>query len=308
MRTWKIACGAAIVALGLATGAHADEWNKLTYLTFSAPVSMPGITLPAGTYRFELMDPDSSRRVIRVSDKDGTHQFGIFLSISDRKIEPSDQPVVMFRETAAGIPQAIRAWFYPGETFGYEFVYPHEQAMKIAQATHQPVLAMNESPSSTTEDERVASMRGADVGRIDENGRPVSADEQLKNSSAQRPAATPAATSSLTTTSASSTTTAAAEPPAPPSAPAAPQTSTARTPASTAAAQPTTAPRPTTAQPATAPNVATDRTSSPSTAVGTTGRSSALPRTASPLPAMTLLTFLSLGAAGCVRVARKAIA
>src|SRR5207245_2922314 len=68
MRTWRIACTAAVLALGLATAAHADEWNKLTYLTFSGPVNMPGITLPAGTYRFELMDPDSSRRVIRVSD------------------------------------------------------------------------------------------------------------------------------------------------------------------------------------------------------------------------------------------------
>jgi hypothetical protein len=304
MRTWRIACGAAIVALGLATGAHADEWNKLTYLTFSGPVSMPGITLPAGTYRFELMDPDSSRRVIRVSDKDGTNQFGIFLSISDRKMEPSDQPVVMFRETAAGTPQAIRAWFYPGETYGYEFVYPHDQAMKIAKATHQPVLAMNESPSSTTEDERVASLRGAEVGRIDENGRPVSADEQLKNSSSQRPAATTASTSTSTTTSTSSTTTASAEPPAPSTAP---QSSTAGTPASTSSAQPTTAPRASTAQPSTSANPATDRTPAPSTAVGTSGRST-LPRTASPLPTVMMLTVLSLCAAGCVRVARKAIA
>src|SRR5690349_8432439 len=115
MRTVKIACCAAVLAFGLATAAHADEWNKLTYLTFTAPVSMPGITLPAGTYRFELMDPDSSRRVIRVSDKDGSKNYGIFLSIPDRKIDPSDDPVVMFREMPAGLPRAIRAWFYPGE-------------------------------------------------------------------------------------------------------------------------------------------------------------------------------------------------
>src|ERR1051325_5436247 len=90
MRTWRIVCSAAVVALGIAAAAHADEWNKLTYLTFSGPVTMPGITLPAGTYRFELMDPDASRRVIRVSDKDGSKNYGIFLSISDQKLQPSD--------------------------------------------------------------------------------------------------------------------------------------------------------------------------------------------------------------------------
>src|SRR5438132_8260289 len=108
MRTWRIACSAAVLVIGLATAAHADEWNKLTYLTFSGPVNMPGITLPAGTYRFELMDPDSSRRVIRVSDKDGTKNYGIFLSISDEKAAPSDNAVVMIKETPAGSLQAIQ--------------------------------------------------------------------------------------------------------------------------------------------------------------------------------------------------------
>ena len=97
MRKVMIACSAALFALTFAGTAHADEWNKLTYLTFSGPVQLPGITLPAGTYRFELADPDSSRRIIRVSDKDGSKNYGMFLSISDQKLEPSDKPVVMFK-------------------------------------------------------------------------------------------------------------------------------------------------------------------------------------------------------------------
>jgi hypothetical protein len=328
MRTWKVACGAALVAVGLmAAPAHADEWNKLTYLTFSAPVTMPGVTLPAGTYRFELMDPDTSRRVIRVSDKDGSKQFGIFLSISDRKLEPSDDPVVMFREMPAGLPQAVRAWFYPGETYGYEFVYPHDQAEKIAKATHQSVLAMNEPASSTTENERVTSMRGADVGRIDENGKPVSSDAELKESSSQRPAQTATATGAATTASSTSapspttseSTTASASPrpapapspsTAPSSAPAAPS-STAPTAASTTAssAASSTASNPTTAQSNTArSSTADDRAAA--RAVGTSGASRAprLPRTASPIPLLALLSTLSIAGAAGVRIARKSIA
>src|SRR5689334_19552760 len=205
MRRLTIACSAALLAVGLAGTAHADEWNKLTYLTFSGPVQLPGITLPAGTYRFELADPDSSRRIIRVSDKDGSKNYGMFLSISDEKLEPSDNPVVMFKETPAGAPQAVQAWFYPGERHGYEFAYPHDQALKIAKATHGSVLAVKDTPKASTDDERVASMKSAETSRIDENGRPVSADEQLKDSSSLHPSNTTAKnkTSSSASTTAS---------------------------------------------------------------------------------------------------------
>jgi len=325
MRTWKIACSAALLALGLATAAHADEWNKLTYLTFSGPVSMPGITLPAGTYRFELIDPDTTRRVIRVSDRDGSKNYGIFLSVSDSKLEPSDDPVVMFRETPSGIPQAIRAWFYPGETSGYEFVYPHDQAEKIAKATHQAVLAMNEPSSSTTEEDRVTSMRGAKYGRIDENGRPASSDEQLKNSSSQQPATTTAqsnsAASSSTTTASGSTSTTTASNSATPRSNTAQSSNTASNTASSntasanaarsTTAPPTTAPRSTTASRSkTASAAATDQNTANSGAVGTSGRAAgrSLPRTASSMPFIALLSLLSIGSAAGVRVARKAIA
>ena len=32
---------------------------------------MPGMVLPAGSYKFELADPDSTRRVVRISEKEG---------------------------------------------------------------------------------------------------------------------------------------------------------------------------------------------------------------------------------------------
>ncbi|MCU1384196.1 MAG: hypothetical protein JWL71_2893 [Acidobacteria bacterium] len=203
MSKWRIACSAAILAAGLAPSAHADEFTKLTLLTFSGPVDVPGITLPAGTYRFELADPTTSRRVVRVSDKDGTKSYGMFISMPNQRMTPTDNPVVMFKESAAGAPPAVQVWFYPGETYGYEFAYPHDQALKIAKATHQPVLAYADDSKGTSSDtDRLASMNKADVSRIDENDRPVSSDEALKESSEQRtPVATPAPTTAATSTS-----------------------------------------------------------------------------------------------------------
>lgn len=187
MSTWRIACSAAILSLALAPGARADDFTKLTLLTFSGPVDVPGITLAAGTYRFSLADPQSGRRVVKVASKDGTKTYGMFISRPDQRLTPSNQPVVMFKETAAGAPPAVKAWFYPGESYGYEFAYPHDQALKIARATHEPVLSYTDHSAASSSDEgRLAAMKGAEVGRIDENDKPVSSDEALKESSEAR--------------------------------------------------------------------------------------------------------------------------
>jgi hypothetical protein len=285
-----VLCAAAILAACLAPAAHADEWTKLTYFTFSAPVEMPGMVLPAGSYKFELADPDSTRRVVRISDKEGGKIQGIFLSIPDQKLEPSDKPIVMFRETPAGAPEAVKAWFYPGETTGYEFVYPHDQALKIAKATHTSVLTAKGEVTGTT--------LASDTTHIDENDRVLSADEQLKDSAKR--AATSTSTTSTTTTTAS-TTTAAAPAPVPVTPPATTTTSTTTTaaavePPATVAPQPMTTPRGTTI---TEP-----------TPVGTSGQTESprrgLPKTASPLPLFELLSGLSIAGGFALRALRKA--
>src|SRR5437899_5716194 len=231
----RVLCGAALLAVCLAPAAHADEWTKLTYFTFSAPVEMPGMVLPAGSYKFELADPDSTRRVVRISDKEGGKIHGIFLSIPDQKLEPSDKPIVMFRETPAGAPEAVKAWFYPGETTGYEFVYPHDQALKIAKATHTSVLTAKGEVTGTT--------LASDTTRVDENDRVLSADEQLKDSAKR---ATTTSTTSTTTTATTTTAPAAAAPTSPSG------TTTTTTASTTTAAAPApapvTPPAPTTAQ------------------------------------------------------------
>jgi hypothetical protein len=189
MRMVRLMCCAAAMLM-IAGVARADEFNKLTVVTFSAPVEIPGKTLPAGTYRLQLADPESGRRVIRISDQAGKKNYGMFLTMENQRLRPSDKPIVMFAEAPAGSPHAVRAWFYPGETYGYEFVYPHSQAMKIAKATHAPVLSS--AADRPAADDSVASMKATAVTRIDETGN-VSSDEALKDSAPPLPA--PVATS-----------------------------------------------------------------------------------------------------------------
>lgn len=170
--------GVAIIILAALhpTPAQADTWDQLTYLTFSAPVEVPGTVLPAGTYTFKLADADDSRNVVRVLSRDGSRVYATFFTIRDERLTPTDKPTVTFEETPAGTPEAIKAWFYPGDQVGHEFVYPKEQAQKIAAATHQPVLASASGnanmPSSTSaaSSAPIASIKNAPVSRIDERG------------------------------------------------------------------------------------------------------------------------------------------
>src|SRR5262249_8522483 len=119
---------------------------------------------------FKLADLQSNRHVVQVFDKDEKKIYGTILAIPDQKLEPSDKPVVMFAERPAGTPQAVKAWFYPGETIGNEFVYPKNQAMKIARETHQSVLSMDETPATSTDQQRRDAMQSAKVSRVDESG------------------------------------------------------------------------------------------------------------------------------------------
>src|SRR6185503_21053487 len=103
----------------------------------------------AGSYVFKLADIPGNRHVVQVFDKDEKKIYTIMLAIPNQRLEPSDKPVVLFSERPAGSPQAIKVWYYPGETIGNEFVYPRKQAIAIAKATHTTVLSTSDEATST---------------------------------------------------------------------------------------------------------------------------------------------------------------
>src|SRR5262249_31133742 len=214
MRAIKVICAAAALTAFLAPNAHADEWNKRTYLTFSGPVEIPGATLKAGTYTFELADPDNARHVIRVSEKDTNKPIALLMTIPNQRLQARDDTLIMCAERPAGARQAIQAWFYPGNRTGEEFVYPKSQAMKIARANKRAVLATADNSSSRSESDRMAAMRGAEVGRVDENGN-MSKDSESTPTTTARSESTPSTTAAPANTAtgrnAASTTTAKAD-------------------------------------------------------------------------------------------------
>jgi hypothetical protein len=209
MRVLKCLYGAAALTMLLAPGARADEWNKKTILTFSGPVQIPGATLPAGSYVFKLADIPSNRHVVQVFDKDEKKIYTTMLAIPNERLEPTDKPVILFGERAAGSPQAVKVWFYPGDRVGNEFVYPKSQAMRIAKETHQRVLAMNdESSASNTAGVVPESMKTADLGYFDETGQWQASNERVAINNDRPAAAAPSPSSAIARNNAASNQTA----------------------------------------------------------------------------------------------------
>jgi hypothetical protein len=124
------------------SSARADEWNKKTVLTFSQPIEIPGQVLPAGTYTFQLMDSPSDRHIVQVFTGDGMHIIATVLAINNFRLRPTDKTVVTFSERSGDNPEALKAWFYPGNTYGQQFVYPKQRAIQLAVAANEPVPAI----------------------------------------------------------------------------------------------------------------------------------------------------------------------
>lgn len=146
----------------------ADESNQKTIFTFSDPVEIPGQVLLAGTYVFKLADSESDRDIVQVFNKDETYLYGTFLAIPDQRLRPAGKPIITFDEAPAGSPEAVRAWFYPGDTYGHEFVYPKTEALALAKANNTPVASMpaelaenTKKPATTMKEPQVVAMSQA---------------------------------------------------------------------------------------------------------------------------------------------------
>lgn len=172
IRKFTLACAAvlAMAPIAMAQGLP----NQDTYFTFSQAVELPGKTLPAGTYLFVLADT-SDRHIVRVMSKDRKQLQTTLFAIPSYSLDrPSDKPQVRFMETAAGGPQAIKSWFYPGRTVGHEFIYPREQALRLARRTHETVLTTKTAEVSD-------STKSEEIVRIDETGKEVTDDKNAKH-------------------------------------------------------------------------------------------------------------------------------
>jgi hypothetical protein len=130
------ACVVAVLAI-LATNirAQSPDTNDRTFMTFNTRVELPGVTLEPGEYEFRLAPMSDSRDVVQVLKKDDSKVIGQWTFVQAQRPRATDDTVVMFKEAPEGGVPAVQYWYYPGRTVGKEFIYPKDQAQRIATRT-----------------------------------------------------------------------------------------------------------------------------------------------------------------------------
>jgi len=183
IRAFSIVFCILTVGLFLLPNARADEWNKKTKVTFSQPVEIPGgKILAAGTYVFKLVDSQSNRNIVRIFNEDETTVITTILAIPNYRLHPTNETVLSFKERAAGTPQAMRAWFYPGQSFGQELVYPKARAMELSKITNEPIL---ETPTELT-NAPLETLKTAPIEAVEPSGEVVEESKVVEPPPAQK--------------------------------------------------------------------------------------------------------------------------
>jgi hypothetical protein len=116
----------AILALLSTVSSHAitvSPTSHINHVTFSQPVKLPGVVLPAGTYEFELGPPGTHKDIVRVSGQRGQPYFLGFTREVPRPRNLPSSRTVEFGEAVPGAPAPIAIWYPMNAPSGHAFVY-----------------------------------------------------------------------------------------------------------------------------------------------------------------------------------------
>jgi len=165
----------AVLTLGIGSAAQAQPADNRTYFTFSSPVTLPGVTLPAGKYIFRIADENSGRRVVAIQSGDGKKQLAMLLTIPNQAPKAPSDPEIRFMETSSKIPPPVKTWWYPGKSIGYEFIYPRAQALQLAKVTTEPVLTTTQETTQfeTADLSRISGQGVPEAVKVDETPAPA---------------------------------------------------------------------------------------------------------------------------------------
>ena len=102
---------------------RADESDKKTIVTINEPIQVPGKVLPAGTYVFKLINTND-RTLVAIFNADDNHLVTMVQGIPDSRMQAPDKAIIQLEQRSSEQPEALKAWFYPGDNAGVGFVYP----------------------------------------------------------------------------------------------------------------------------------------------------------------------------------------
>jgi hypothetical protein len=147
--------------------AKADVRDKKTIMTTNAPIKIPSanLVLPAGKYVIKLLDVAGTRSIAQIFNDREDKVFATVLAIPNYRMKPAEKTEFTFWETPSGEPVALRSWFYPGDTYGLEFMYPRKAAADIARRSKHNI------PTVYSESQKPADLKDARIGATTPEGK-----------------------------------------------------------------------------------------------------------------------------------------
>jgi hypothetical protein len=144
----SVAAPVAFLLLAAAPKMFSDDYDKKTDVTISEPIQVPGAILQPGKYMFILLNSSSDRHIIEVKSEDGSKLYSMSFATAARRVFPTSDVVLTFYETPEGTPPAVRQWFWPGDYDGQEFLYSHQDALRISAGAGQTVPELTDQEAA----------------------------------------------------------------------------------------------------------------------------------------------------------------
>lgn len=127
------------VAFAPTLSSPADASLLSEHFTVDGNTAVPGTVLKNGTYVIRVVDHMSDRSILRIEDAKGK-ALSTFLGVPNASIGGGQGPVVWSGGTQHD--RALRGFNFPG-SFSVEFVYPKAEAVKIAVSHSSQVNAID---------------------------------------------------------------------------------------------------------------------------------------------------------------------
>ena len=122
----SVRIGLAAAALGLlvAASGHTSALAHENRLTFSRPVALPGVVLPAGSYSFDVASPTALDVVVVRHPKTGHVLYmGFTTTVTRPRNMSKETPIVFGEAAAANEARPIATWYELGQPIGHQFLY-----------------------------------------------------------------------------------------------------------------------------------------------------------------------------------------
>ena len=89
-------------------------------MSFSGPIEIPGVGLPAGSYLFRFITPS----IVQVTSPDRSTVYDMFLTTPASRHDDRDNQEMTFEKARNGTPARIERWFFRDSPNGVAPVYP----------------------------------------------------------------------------------------------------------------------------------------------------------------------------------------